>query len=169
VEPSTRELGAPTRTGLGGVLFLLNVAIDLGLYGDFTQPANPGIALDPWDFLTLITRRLLDAPDEDDAVWPLLAALAGRDPEATPGEAFLASAGPRWLGAATRRVRSALGAAAVDANTLCIRDSLVHVTDAHVDAVYALADHPLEIRIAGLDRDPGWIPAAGRYVAFHFE
>ena len=169
VEPSTRELGAPTRTGLGGVLFLLNVAIDFGLYGDFTQPANPGIALDPWDFLTLITRRLLDAPDEDDAVWPLLAALAGRDPEATPGEAFLASAGPRWLGAATRRVRSALGAAAVDANTLCIRDSLVHVTDAHVDAVYALADHPLEIRIAGLDRDPGWIPAAGRYVAFHFE
>jgi hypothetical protein len=26
----------------------------------------------------------------------------------------------------------------------------------------------VSIRIARLDRDPGWIPAAGRYIAFHF-
>ena len=32
-----------------------------------------------------------------------------------------------------------------------------------------LAELPIAIRLAGLDRDPGWIPAAGRSVAFHFE
>jgi hypothetical protein len=38
-----------------------------------------------------------------------------------------------------------------------------------VDVRYALADHPFEIRRAGLDRDPGWIPAAGRRLHFHFD
>jgi len=32
----------------------------------------------------------------------------------------------------------------------------------------SLTELPLEIRLAGLDRDPGWIPAAGRFLAFHF-
>jgi hypothetical protein len=32
----------------------------------------------------------------------------------------------------------------------------------------SLSQLPLDLRIAGLDRDPGWIPAAGRSVAFHF-
>ncbi|APR76894.1 Hypothetical protein A7982_02241 [Minicystis rosea] len=44
----------------------------------------------------------------------------------------------------------------------------VHVTATHVDVVMSLADLPIEARLAGLDRDPGWVPAASRYVAFHF-
>ena len=39
----------------------------------------------------------------------------------------------------------------------------------HVDVYYSLQTYPTEIRLAGLDRDPGWIPAAGRYVAYHFD
>jgi hypothetical protein len=31
-----------------------------------------------------------------------------------------------------------------------------------------LATLPIELRIAGLDRDPGWIPSAGRSISFHF-
>jgi hypothetical protein len=34
---------------------------------------------------------------------------------------------------------------------------------------FSLETYPLEIRLAGLDRDPGWIPAAGRTVRFRFE
>ena len=45
----------------------------------------------------------------------------------------------------------------------------VRVTETHLDVHFALADLPIEIRIAGLDRDPGWVPAAGRYVKFHYE
>ena len=36
------------------------------------------------------------------------------------------------------------------------------------DLTLSLADLPIELRLAGLDRDPGWVPAAGRYIAFHF-
>ncbi|HVF42545.1 MAG TPA: hypothetical protein VM936_06025, partial [Pyrinomonadaceae bacterium] len=45
----------------------------------------------------------------------------------------------------------------------------VSVTTTHVDVVMALSELPVEVRVAGLDRDPGWVPAAGRYVAFHFD
>jgi hypothetical protein len=37
-----------------------------------------------------------------------------------------------------------------------------------VDVHLSLADLPLAIRVAGLDRDAGWIPAAGRDLRFHF-
>jgi acetyl/propionyl-CoA carboxylase alpha subunit len=45
----------------------------------------------------------------------------------------------------------------------------VALTATRVDVFYSLNRHPIEIRLAGLDRDPGWVPAAGRFVAFHFE
>jgi hypothetical protein len=45
----------------------------------------------------------------------------------------------------------------------------VLVTATHLDVYLALADLPIEIRVAGLDRNPGWVPAAGRFIAFYFE
>jgi hypothetical protein len=38
-----------------------------------------------------------------------------------------------------------------------------------IDIDLALADLPLPLRMAGLDRDPGWLPAEGRAIAFHFQ
>jgi hypothetical protein len=52
---------------------------------------------------------------------------------------------------------------------LCAHRARVHVTPAHVDVIFDLSSLPLPIRIAGLDRDPGWVPAAGRFIAFHYE
>jgi hypothetical protein len=49
------------------------------------------------------------------------------------------------------------------------RRARVFVTSTHVDVVLSLAELPLEVRFAGLDRTPGWVPAAGRFVSFHFE
>jgi hypothetical protein len=37
-----------------------------------------------------------------------------------------------------------------------------------VDAYFSIATHPLAIRMAGLDRDPGFLPAAGKDIRFHF-
>jgi hypothetical protein len=51
---------------------------------------------------------------------------------------------------------------------LCDRPAHVVFTLTHVDVTFSLDHHPIEIRMSGLDRDPGWIPAAGRYVSFHF-
>jgi len=38
-----------------------------------------------------------------------------------------------------------------------------------VDVIFALADLPIEVRLGGLDRNPGWVPAAGRVITFHYD
>jgi hypothetical protein len=52
---------------------------------------------------------------------------------------------------------------------LLVHTARVHATATHVDVVLPLEGLPIEVRFAGLDRDPGWVPAAGRFIAFHFE
>lgn len=279
-------LEAEIETRFGGLFHLVNLGLFLNLYGDFTTPAEPGLPLPLWDFVALLGRRLAGARVERDAVWPLLARLAGRAPADEPGAHFSPPAewrapaewlqpfgaacvlrwsdaagrlrvahpagfilidaardftpgvspdvlpdepttlmlmppmppmpmptpadadgqlarelrpyveagarfelrrvarvrGPRgrtsrarWLDClsayAVARLSLALGArgAARLSKMLCERHARVFVTAAHVDVVMRLGELPVEIRYAGLDRDPGWVPAAGRHVAFHFE
>lgn len=50
---------------------------------------------------------------------------------------------------------------------LCRRAARIRVDGDRIEARFALDDHPLAIRLAGLDRDPGWIPAA-RYDFRHY-
>jgi hypothetical protein len=52
--------------------------------------------------------------------------------------------------------------------TLCHPGTVV-IGRTHVDVLLDLEDVDLAARIAGLDRDPGWVPMLGRVVAFHFE
>jgi hypothetical protein len=193
----------PIATELGGVFFLLNVALHLELYGDFTTPLAPGIALNIWDFIALVGRALsVDTVGDDffdDAVWPLLAELAGRRRETPPGVAFEPpcewTIPERWVRAIDLPVTAPPAEADLDAwlawlmpyirarlatalgldsphriaEMLLCRPARVFVTPMHVDVVFTLQTHPVEVRFAGLDRDPGWIPAAGRSVRFHFE
>lgn len=77
----------------------------------------------------------------------------------------------RWLDwftpYARARLRRAMGAD--DAGReLCKSRARVFVTATHLDVMFSLADLMVEIRLAGLDRDPGWIPATGRIIRFHF-
>lgn len=80
----------------------------------------------------------------------------------------------RWLARvsayARARLQQALG---LDegkelAELLLERRATVYVTTTHVDVMFSLSDIPFEVRLSGLDRDPGWVPAAGRFIAFHF-
>jgi hypothetical protein len=81
----------------------------------------------------------------------------------------------RWLSLLMPYVRARLRVAlqlesdADVATTLCRCNARVHTSGAHVDIHFDLADLPLPVRFAGLDRDPGWVPAAGRFIAFHFD
>jgi len=249
-EPETR-----IETGFGGLFFLINLAIFLELYGDFTAPLAPGLPLAAWDFVAMLGERLLGGEVRCDAVWPLLAQLAGRDAGAEPGEGFepedewripcdwlkplsrggawrwttalgrlhvahpagfpvldltrdeqapeqqlacemrvyadqhpvrLVRAGrgmvvrgrtplARWLArlSAYVRVRLCLAfgrrRAREAVRLLCALPARVVATATHVDVFISLNDLPIEVRLAGLDRDPGWVPAAGRFIAFHFE
>ena len=80
----------------------------------------------------------------------------------------------RWVarlgGYARARLAAALSVAdpATVGEVVLAHPAEVLVTPTHVDVRLSLAELPLEIRLAGLDRDPGWIPAAGRFLAFHF-
>jgi hypothetical protein len=73
-------------TTLGGVFYLVNVALHLGLYGD--SPEGDALALPLWDFVALVGRALAGDGHGDDPVWPLLAELAGRAPDQPPGADF---------------------------------------------------------------------------------
>lgn len=48
------------------------------------------------------------------------------------------------------------------------QSATVAVSATHLEVTFSLADLPLAVRFSGLDRNPGWIPAAGKYVEFHF-
>lgn len=48
------------------------------------------------------------------------------------------------------------------------RRAKITVTATHLDVTFSLADLPFEVRLSGLDRNPSWIPAVGKFVSFHF-
>ncbi len=256
-EPATLFLPG-INTQFGGIFYLLNVALALELYGDFTQPRTPGIALSPWDWLALIGRAWFRRDFEQDAVWPLLAELAGRAAKQPPGSDFVApdswvtpdewlkpwdevaevqvyvtrkriqiwhkagfviidvernkgvfplaqatqlcaqhetlkgarlvcidkqpqkfipgiNSRSRWicwvLLYLNARLIRALGDDTPDvvARLVCCHAAKIHCTATTLDVHLSLAGLPISLRFAGLDRDPGWIPAASRTIAFHFE
>lgn len=247
---------ARIQTGFGGLFYLINLGLFLNLYGDFTAPLKPGLGLPLWDFLALLGERLCGVRVREDAVWELLAQLAGRGEDEPPGrdfapedawrmppdwlapfreqgvwswsdeggrlrvrhaEGFLVldvplahegrrldeellayegrtrftlrrapsvvndddesegSALERWLGRllpyVNARLRRALGVRESDeaARLVCCQEARVSVTETRLDVTFALEQLPVEVRLSGLDRNPGWVPAAGRHVAFGYE
>jgi hypothetical protein len=257
---------ARIQTEFGGLFYLVNLGLFLNLYGDFTTPLAPGLALPLWDFLALLGERLCGARVREDAVWGLLSKLTGRGREEPPGRDFAPEdewrLPPRWLapfrglrvwswsdeggrlrvrhaegflvldvklalegqrrrttqdverrldeeltvydertrfnlrrapsvvdddgpeggGALARwlgrlipyveaRLRRALGVreSGEAARLVCEHEARVSVTETRLDVTFALERLPVEVRLSGLDRDPGWVPAAGRYVAFNYE
>jgi hypothetical protein len=246
---------AQVETAMGGVFYLINLGLFLELYGDFTSPARPGIALPIWDFLALLGCELSAGELARDPVYSLLARLACRSEMEEPGAHFEPPSAwripPAWLLAfpdesiwqwddcdgrlrvkhsegfwvldvprdspdaeqqlkaemqsyackvrfdlEAKRFRGAMdgktdlqrwvawltlyararlkrGLGVVDEDRLSRllfgHRARVCVTRTHVDVCFSLDELPIEIRLSGLDRDPGWVPAAGRFIAFHFE
>jgi hypothetical protein len=186
-----RPFGETIRTRYGGVLYLLNVALHLGLYSDFTQPRGFNLQISPWDFIAELAKRLLPDPDPEDALWPCLGRLSGRAPDealdaqwetpstwrlppdwsdqkqvASPASVTFAG-WCDWLAPIVlRRLKRATGLS--PAEFLCYHAWMRSDAD-RFEAHFSLSNHPLELRTAGLDRDPGWIPATGRSVFFHYD
>jgi hypothetical protein len=263
--PSSPVSHARIQTRFGGLFYLINLGLFLNLYGDFTTPLTPGLALPLWDFLALLGERLCGERVREDAVWGLLAKLTGRGEDEPPGRDFAPEdewrLPPHWLapfreqgvwswsdeggrlrvrhaegflvldvplaregreqqaetyegrrldeellvydgrarftlhrapsviddderegGALERwlsrllpyvnaRLRRALGVGEWDeaARLVCEQEARVSVMETRLDVTFALERLPVEVRLSGLDRNPGWVPAAGRYVAFDYE
>lgn len=82
----------------------------------------------------------------------------------------------RWLGCALPyvRLRLALALGLQDApgvleRALLLRRGWLYSSATHVDLVLGLSGVTLPVRLAGLDRSPGWIPEYGRAIMIHFE
>ena len=71
-----------------GVFYLVNVVIALEFYGDFTTPAQPGLALPLWDFLAFIGERMIGDEFAEDPLPVLFAELSGRSEGEPPGAHF---------------------------------------------------------------------------------
>ena len=271
------DLDAVLQTELGGLFYLVNLSLYLGLYADFTGPDLPGLDLNIWDFVSLLGEGLLGQAMEStaafraDPIWGVLARLAGRGVSDPPGVGFappdawrippgwlsalapaaarfagrpwrwsspagrlrvehplgfavldlpleghspaqvldrerrntsagwgtnefrlwkarprkgqadgalyadLPAALARWLGWVTGYVRARLALAlgpdlserpSGAAYRLLAAPARLRVTTTHVEVHLSLDRLPVEIRLAGLDRDPGWVPAAGRFIRF---
>ena len=174
---ATRPSADIVDTKYGGVFFLINVGIAFGLYADFTSPQSPGIDLPVWDFIALVATRMLDDERFDrDPVVPLLARLARRDSTEPLGAGFVPDDAPHieaWLDMLVPRIISRLAVAlAIDEAAvpalLLRRDARVTLSLSHLDVAFSLDDLPIAIRLAGLDRDPGFVPAAGLDVRFSY-
>jgi hypothetical protein len=159
-------------TRFGGVFYLLNAALAMGLYGDFTAPRARNLELSPWDWLALVGRAWFGDEFVSDPAWGTLADLAVRAPAEEPGRDAGLPEG--WLERHLESLQARL-ALALDARQageipaiVCRHRALIEVGASCVHVHLWLCELPLDLRIAGLDRDPGWIPAAGRSVAFHF-
>ena len=242
----------------GGLFYLLNAALTLGLYGDFTAPRAQGLSLSPWDLLAWLGQHWFGRAFRRDPLWRLLADLAGRAAKRAPSwrvdppsrwapdddwlrpwapmamlehdvdrrarrlqlrhpagfavfdvprdtrlrpaaqaralclsreaamrarlrpsasrssPALPVDPGLRWLHRFAEymaaRLMRALGTASPREAValLCRHPAEVRCDASRVEIALSLAHLPLPVRIAGLDRDPGWLPAAGRDVRFHF-
>ncbi len=80
---------------------------------------------------------------------------------------------PGWLLPVLRtRMAQAMGEESLSVerlSQLLTCPAKVYAGATHLDVVMALDDIRLELRQAGLDRDPGWLPGWARVVSFHFE
>lgn len=114
------------------------------------------------------------------AAFHLARAAEGRAPLAGPGGPLVAGLNPHpggWLAlvlpAIHLRLRRALDTSGDDAwsvtQSLLLCPARLYVTSTHVDVVMSLDAISLPVRLAGLDRNPGWMADLGRVVSFHFE
>ncbi|WP_420328405.1 hypothetical protein [Mameliella sp.] len=172
--PATEAETAPV-TDLGGIFFLINVfSTDFALRARSFAKAlkmSKQPEYGPWSRLERLARATLEetAPHVD-PIWGLLATLDGRpvDTPAHPAELDRIAAQElcAWLG------RVAWGPDGPSEGQspagLLRRRARIFVAPMHIDVVFPASAQSLPVRRAGLDLDPGWHPAFGRIVAFHY-
>ena len=175
-EESVETVDSEIWSRFGGICYFINLGLYLNFYGDFTTPLQPGIELPIWDFVALIGGQIIGEEVTCDPIWSLLAQLAGRAEDESPGANFdppghesLEAWLTELMSTVRPRLRLALGIEEEEMPQLFTRRARILVTQTQFDVFFSLDELPIEIRMAGLDRDPGWVPAAGRYIHFHYD
>jgi hypothetical protein len=221
-QPRANSIATPFTgfaSDFAGLMFLLNAFLAMGLYPDFTRPAEAGLALAPTRLLDRLALHWFGSPYGGDQLHKALAPDAADPPlpdrwqvepawlEAFAGEETAAitttsrqqtlwhpagfplaeeplskrvkrrkrgqrqGQAARWLACLAlyldARIQRATDDPELGLSSLAIPGHC-RISADRIDIDLALADLPLPLRLAGLDRDPGWLPAEGRTIAFHF-
>lgn len=143
-------------TTLGGVWYLVNVLEALGWQGRTAT-------LNPWHQLQILAQSLLPE-DRPDPLWEHLTDLAEAPPP--PHERL------QWQQTTLPLVRAHLAERLDHPEAIALHltePATLYLTRTHVDVVFSLNQIRLDVRMAGLDQDPGWVPALARVIAFHYE
>lgn len=172
------------------LLLLVGALQDDGLYPDFTRPRDAGFPLPIWHLLSALGAQWLGpAALGSDPLWRALLARSAARPRCKPVQLAdwwsLAGGAPQraagmaaWLrgysGALRQRLLRRLALDDADFNAALTaqpgeRPALVWLSEAEIVAVFDLNHHPLVWRLAGLDRDPGYLPSAGVSLRYRFE
>ena len=171
--PDAGSRGLPTEWG--GLLFLLSLAPAVGLpHAVLAEPDLGGRSL-PW-LLQAVAVTLLPVPGDD----PALAAFAGLGPaEPSPWRAGLpATAGEaravrrlaeRWAQAAASALGRPVSEGEATVRALAARRGTVLFAPAWIEIVLALDEVDVDVRVAGLDLDPGWVPWLGCVLRYRYE
>ncbi|MGB5020442.1 hypothetical protein [Sphingorhabdus sp.] len=221
-------------TSFGGLLFLTNALLALGLYPDFTRPLDRGLHPSPFWLIDQLGQRLFGQHYRADPLhrWFEENSLPGPLPEiwevqrvwltglpkaahslrrtrsstllwdergfalydgltATAPRSLLRrfafagketargsfwqprpiprSASARWVACLVEflRFRLSLACDGMALDQLAL-PAAIEIGIERIDCYFTLAAFPIEIRMAGLDRNPGWLPTEGRALAFHF-
>ena len=180
---------AGTVTSFAGIFHLVHVLAEL-------RPQPILDVVDGWTVLEALGRAFVGPEAPPDPIWALLARLAERDPArplaeslaetpafvpperwrrlevgpTAPDVAAASAAISGWLRSATPWIEARIGdsAAGLTARGVIVRPGHVYVTRTHVDVVQSIDAADLNLRRAGLDRDPGWCPWLRRVVQFFF-
>lgn len=165
---------ARLRSDFAGLFFLLPAFTALDLYGDFTRPHVMLPGLSPFALLWWLGRHWRGRRFLADPLAPWLRDAAGLAPH-EPVSRWFQPPEPlpphRWLAGLATRLHARLALATGHRRPLALllaQPGTLIERGEHITLAFPLAHHPLPLRLAGLDRDPGYLPAAGRSIGFEF-
>ena len=150
----------PLATDVGGVWYLLNILTALE-WPEFEHCPNA------WHQLYLLGQFLLPETSAD-PVWKLIAALS---------EARFPSTATAWLDAVLPEVETFLQfrfeleteKTAIATLTPYLHEpALIYASRTHIDVMFELEQISFDLRVAGLDQNPGWVPELAHVITFHF-
>jgi hypothetical protein len=168
------DAAAPRRTFAtiwAGLLFFLNTAAA----ADIPQAIldDPELADRPLSHaLSAVAECLIPAGADD----PAILALAGRLPDPDVIDAFsdaeadrLAHHAARWMSVTADRIDDPSHEPAEICRRIALRRGIIDVEPGWIDVRLDLSDVDVDVRIAGLDIDPGWVPWLGTVVRFSYD
>ena len=166
--------GAPRRTFAtvwAGLLFFLNTAaaadIPRAILDDAVLADRPLSHA-----LSALAQCLIPAGADD----PAILALSGRLPDPDVIDAFseaegdrIAQHAARWMSVTADRIDDSSHEPADICRRIALRRGIIDVEPGWIDVRLDLSDVDVDVRIAGLDIDPGWVPWLGTVVRFSYE